>query len=422
MYALVDCNSFFCSVEKVFTPGLRGKPVCVAGSNDGNIVALTPEAKAVGLHRGDPVFKVRDIINAYNVKVFSGNMMLYAAMSRRIVSILRKSIMHVENYSIDESFCDLNGYDKHYNLEELMRSVADKIRLYTDVPVSVGIAPTKTLAKMGSKFAKQYKGYRDVCVIDTEEKRRKALELFDLADVWGVGRQTFEKLRYFGIETPLQFANKSEAWVRQNFTKSGVQTWMELNGRPCIDTHEVARNQSICTSRSFGQMVTELDQMQSAVASFAASCANKLRGQSAVGNVVTVFVMTNRFREDLQQYYNSGSVGLVTATSDTIEITRAAMEALGQIYRKGIWYKKCGVVISEIQAESPVQLNLFDPIQNRTDRAELMKAVDWLNHKYGLKTVKLGIEGADDQAWKVKCEQRTPNYLTDIDELMVVRI
>lgn len=169
-------------------------------------------------------------------------------------------------------------------------------------------------------------------------------------------------------------------------------------------------------------MVTELDQMQSAVASFAASCANKLRGQSAVGNVVTVFVMTNRFREDLQQYYNSGSVGLVTATSDTIEITRAAMEALGQIYRKGIWYKKCGVVISEIQAESPVQLNLFDPIQNRTERAELMKAVDWLNHKYGLKTVKLGIEGADDQAWKVKCEQRTPNYLTDIDELMVVRI
>ncbi|MDO4462891.1 MAG: Y-family DNA polymerase [Bacteroidia bacterium] len=421
MFALVDCNSFFCSVEKVFTPGLRGKPVCVAGSNDGNIVALTPEAKALGLHRGDPVFKVRDIINANNVKVFSGNMMLYAAMSRRIVSILRKSIMHVENYSIDESFCDLNGYEEHYDIVEFMRGVADKIMLYTDIPVSVGIAPTKTLAKVGSKFAKQYKGYRSVCAIDTEEKRRKALELFDLADVWGVGRHTFEKLRYYGIKTPLEFADKSEAWVRHNLTKPGWQTWMELNGRPCIDTHEVARNQSICTSRSFGQMVKDFDSVKSAIATFAASCANKLRGQRSVGKMVTVFVGTNRFREDLQQYWNKETVELMTATSDTIEITEAAIEALKRVFVEGVWYKKVGVVISGIQPECPVQLNLFDPIQNREERAELMKVIDRMNHKYGLKTIKLGVEGEDNQPWKVKCEMRTPNYLTDIDELMVVK-
>lgn len=422
MFALVDCNSFFCSVEKAFTPGLHGKPVCVAGSNDGNIVALTPEAKAVGLHRGDPVFKVKDIINAHGVKVFSGNMMLYAAMSRRIVSILRKSVMHVENYSIDESFCDLSGYESFFDIEDMMRGIADKIKLYTDVPVSVGIAPTKTLAKMGSKFAKQYKGYRSVCKIDTEAKRRKALALFDLADVWGIGRQTLEKLHMLGIETPLQFADMSEAWVRRYMAKPGVQTWMELNGTPCIDTREVAQNQTICTSRSFGQMVTGIEQLKAAIATFAASCANKLRGQGSVCKVVTAFVGTNRFREDLRQYWNSGSVELSTATSDTIEITQAAEQALRQIWKDGISYKKAGVTVSKIQSERPLQMSLFDPITNRTQRDELMKAVDRINHKYGLKTIKLCAEDSGDMPWKVKCEQRTPNYLTDLDEMMVVKI
>lgn len=185
MVALVDCNSFFCSVEKVFNPGLSGKPVCVLSNNDGCIVALTPEAKKVGLHRGDPIFKVKDIVNHYGVQVFSGNMYLYAAMSKRVTNILRQSVMHVENYSIDESFCYLDGYERHYDLTDYMRGVAKKIKLWTDIPVSVGIAPTKTLAKMGSKFAKKYKGYDGVCLIDTDDKRRKALQLFELSDVWG---------------------------------------------------------------------------------------------------------------------------------------------------------------------------------------------------------------------------------------------
>ena len=186
MYALVDCNSFFCSVEKVFHPGLAGKPVVVLSNNDGCIVALTPEAKAVGLRRGDPIFKVRHIVDQCHVAVFSTNMYLYAAMSKRVTSILRKSVCHVENYSIDESFCDLQGYDDHFDLEGMMRRIARKIKLWTDIPVSVGVAPTKTLAKMGSKFAKQYAGYHGVCMIDSDDKRRKALRLFDLTDVWGI--------------------------------------------------------------------------------------------------------------------------------------------------------------------------------------------------------------------------------------------
>ena len=206
MFALVDCNSFFCSVEKVFHPGLNGRPVCVLSNNDGCIVALTPEAKTLGLHSGDPLFKVKDIVKANNVRIFSTNMQLYAAMSKRVTNILRKSVAHVENYSIDENFCYLDGYERIYNLEDFMRDIADRIKLWTDIPVSVGVAPSKTLAKMGSKFAKKYKGYRSVCMIDNEEKRRKALSMFELGDIWGIGRQTLAKLNYYGISTPLELA------------------------------------------------------------------------------------------------------------------------------------------------------------------------------------------------------------------------
>lgn len=422
MYALVDCNSFFCSVEKVFHPGLAGKPVVVLSNNDGCIVALTPEAKAVGLRRGDPIFKVRHIVDQCHVAVFSTNMYLYAAMSKRVTSILRKSVCHVENYSIDESFCDLQGYDDHFDLEGMMRRIARKIKLWTDIPVSVGVAPTKTLAKMGSKFAKQYAGYHGVCMIDSDDKRRKALRLFGLADVWGIGRGTLERLNYYGISTPLEFADKSASWVKARFTKPGQQTWRELNGEPCIDTAEVARKKTICTSRSFGNMVGGLDSLKAAVATFAGSCANKLRGEGSGATSVTVFLCSNRFRDDLEQYGNAASARLLTPTSDTMEITNAALCILARIFRKGIMYKKAGVIVGDIVSISPLQANLFDPIANRPQRARLMRAMDELNHRYGLKTLRLAVEGEDKQPWKVRCEHRSPNYLTNINEILTIRV
>lgn len=421
MWALIDCNSFFCSVEKVFHPGLEGKPVCVLSSNDGCIVALTPEAKAIGLHRGDPIFKVKELVDKYKVEVFSTNMYLYAAMSKRVNSIMRKTVMHVEQYSIDESFLDLNGYERAYNLEAFMRELAERIKLYTDIPVSVGVAPSKTLAKMGSKFAKKYKGYRGVCLIDTEEKRRKALELFDLSDIWGIGSRTFEKLHYLGIENPLQFADKSESWVRTHFNKPGHQTWLELNGVPCIDTSEVIQNKNICTSRSFGEMVSDLPSLKASIATFASSCANKLRAQNAGAQAVTVFLMSNRFREDLEQYGNSASSTFIVPTSDTLEITRAALQILERIYHPGIQYKKSGVIVSNIVSMSHIQGDLFDTVPNRPQRNQLMKVIDDLNHRFGLKTIQLSVEGESHQAWKVKCEHRSPNYLTDLNEILTVR-
>lgn len=422
MIALVDCNSFFCSVEKVFHPGLKGKPVCVLSSNDGCIVALTPEVKALGLRRGDPLFKKRDIVERHQVKLFSSNMPLYAAMSKRVNHILRSAVPHSEVYSIDESFLYLDGMEPYQDAEAYMRKVVERVKLCTDIPVSVGIAPSKTLAKIGSKFAKQYKGYRSVCLIDTEEKRRKALELFDLSDVWGIGRQTLMRLHYLDVHTPLAFADKKESWVRSHFTQPGVQTWMELNGIPCIDTSEVALRKSICTSRSFGEMVTSFDALRASVAHFAASCANKLRGQQGLAAAVTVFIVSNRFREDLPQYAREQTQLLPVPTSDTNEITQAALTVLKAIYREGISYKKSGVILSNISDASCVQQGLFDEVKNRPGRRMLMKSIDTLNHRFGVRKIHLAIEGEERQAWHTKSEFRSGNYLTDLNEVLTIQI
>lgn len=422
MIALVDCNSFFCSVEKVFHPGLNGKPVCVLSCNDGCIIALTPEAKALGLRRGDPIFKEKEVVEQYGVKLFSTNMMLYAAMSKRVNNILRSSVPRSETYSIDESFLYLDGLEKYYNLEDYMRRVVEKVRLYTDIPVSVGIASTKTLAKVGSRFAKQYKGYRSVCMIDSEEKRRKALKLVKLAEVWGIGKQTLAKLNYLGITTPLEFADKKESWVRGHFAKPGVQTWKELNGIPCIDTAEVAQRQTICTSRSFGSMVTDYGELQASVASFAASCANKLRGQHSLTSAVTVFVSSNRFREDIPLYANEQTRMLFIPTSDTIEITQAALAVLKEIYREGICYKKAGVILGHITDASCMQQHLFDEVKNRPERMQLMKSIDALNHRFGLRKIHLAVEGEEKQTWHGKSEYRSGNYLSDIQEILTIKI
>ncbi|MCI6526436.1 MAG: Y-family DNA polymerase, partial [Bacteroidales bacterium] len=388
MIALADCNTFFASVERALHPGLKGKPVCVLSSNDGNIVALTSEAKALGIRRGDPFFKVRDLIRKNNVAVFSGNIMLYAAMSKRIQSIMRKTVEHTESYSIDEQFLYLDGYERNHDIVEMMREMVGRIALCTDIPVSVGIARTKTLAKIASKFAKNYKGYRSVCIIDTEEKRRKALSMFDLSDVWGIGARSLGRLVSLGVNTPLEFADRPGEWVRNNFSKPGYQTWLELNGFPCIDTSEILRRQTITTSRSFGRMISDKDELKESVATFAASCCNTLRGQDSAAGCVSVFACSNRFREDLPQYGNIASARISTPSADTLEITSAAMELVDRIYRPGIQFKKSGVILSEIVPGCCHNI-LFDPIDRRSERLELSRAIDRMNHRYGLKAVGL---------------------------------
>ena len=421
MIALADCNTFFASVERVFHAGLRGKPVCVLSSNDGNIVALTSEAKALGIRRGAPFFQVKDVIEKNNVAVFSGNLMLYDAMSKRVQSIMRKTVERTESYSIDEQFLYLDGYEKNYNLVKLMRGMVRQIALWTDIPVSVGIARTKTLAKVASKFAKKYRGYESVCMIDTEEKRRKALSMFELADIWGIGPRSFAKLQALGITTPLQFADKPGDWVLRQFHKPGYQTWLELNGHPCIDTSEIIRRQTISTSRSFGKMISDAEQLRASVATFAASCCNTLRAQESAAGSVSVFACSNRFREDLEQYSNIATMRLDSPSSDTLEITEAAIRLADRIYRPGIQFKKSGVILSDIIPGLTHHI-LFDPIPKRDERAELSTAIDRMNRKYGLKAVSLAVAGYGNADWKNRKDRLTPNYLTDIDQIMTVDI
>ena len=421
MIALADCNTFFASVERVFHAGLRGKPVCVLSSNDGNIVALTAEAKALGIRRGAPFFQVKDVIEKNNVAVFSGNIMLYEAMSKRVQSIMRKTVERTESYSIDEQFLYLDGYEKNYDLVKLMRGMVRQIALWTDIPVSVGIARTKTLAKVASKFAKKYRGYESVCMIDNEDKRRKALSMFELADIWGIGPRSFAKLQALGITTPLQFADKPGDWVLRQFHKPGYQTWLELNGHPCIDTSEIIRRQTISTSRSFGIMISDAEQLRASVATFAASCCNTLRAQESAAGSVSVFACSNRFREDLQQYSNIATMRLDSPSSDTLEITEAAIRLADRIYRPGIQFKKSGVILSDIIPGLTHHI-LFDPIHKRDERAELSTAIDRMNRKYGLKAVGLAVAGYGNADWKNRKEHLTPNYLTDIDQIMTVDI
>ncbi|MBS7312433.1 MAG: Y-family DNA polymerase, partial [Bacteroidales bacterium] len=406
MIALADCNTFFASVERALHPGLKGKPVCVLSSNDGNVIALTAEAKALGIKRGAPFFQVKGILEKNNVAVFSSNIMLYSAMSKRVQSIMRNTVAHTESYSIDEQFLYLDGYEKNYDLVELMRGMVRKIALYTDIPVSIGIARTKTLAKVASKFAKNFKGYRGVCMIDTEEKRRKALSMFDLADVWGIGPRTYAKLAALGVSTPMEFADKSGDWVQRFFHKPGYQTWLELNGHPCIDTSEIRQQQSITTSRSFGKMISSKEQLKSSVASFAASCCNTLRGQDSAAGCVNVFACSNRFREDLPQYGNIASATLSIPSADTLEITELAMKLVDEIYRPGILFKKSGVILSRI-VPGCVQPVLFDTMEKRDERLELSKTIDKMNHQYGVKTVGLAIEGRENEEWRTKRDHLT---------------
>lgn len=394
MIALADCNTFFASVERALHPGLKGKPVCVLSSNDGNVIALTTEAKALGIKRGAPFFEVKDIIRKNNVAVFSSNIMLYAAMSERVQSIMRKTVKHTENYSIDEQFLYLDGYEEHFDIVELMRGMIRKIALYTDIPVSIGIAPTKTLAKVASKFAKKFRGYRGVCMIDTDEKRRKALALADLADIWGIGPRTYARLVALGVRTALEFADKDGDWVQR---------------------------QSISTSRSFGKMISSVEQLKSSVATFAASCCNTLRGQDSAAGCVSVFACSNRFREDLPQYGNMASAMLGIPSADTLEITKLAMRLVEEIYRPGILFKKSGVILSHIVPGS-IQPVLFDTVSKRDERLELSKTIDRMNHQYGVKTVGLAVEGSANEEWEPRRENLTPNYLTDINQIMVVNV
>lgn len=419
MYALVDCNNFFVSCERVFRPQLEGRPVVVLSNNDGCVVARSNESKALGIKMGTPFYQVRHLIEDKGLVACSSNYALYGDLSNRVMSILADTVPKIEIYSIDEAFLHLDGISLE-RMPGMCRELVKKIRRWVGVPVSIGVAPTKTLAKAASHFAKTYKGYKGVCMIDTDEKRLKALELTPIEDVWGIGRRFAPKLREKGIRTALDYAGRPREWVDSNFNVNALRTWEELNGRKCIDEDNHERRQSICTSRSFADMLTDPQELSLRISDFAAVCARKLRDERSVASEVTSFMYTNRFREDLNQYFPSATIRLEMPASSTHEIVGAALKAFRTIYREGYKYKKAGVIVSAISAADAIQPVLFDPgeeLRKKQDR--ISSIIDSVNSSGSLLRLAAQREGHYSEG--IRSEFRSRLYSTSLSDIIEVR-
>ncbi len=391
MYGIIDCDNCYVSCERVFRPDLRDKPVVVLSNNDGCVVARSNEAKKMGIKAGTPYFQLAEQFPNQKIAVFSSNYELYGELTGRVVSIIRKEAPAYFRYSIDECFVYLDGME-HLDLKAWGEELHKKIKRSVGMPVSIGLAPNKTLAKMASHFAKKYQGYHHCCMIDTDEKRVKALKLYPIDEVWGIGRRYAAKLEALGVKTAYDFAEHNQTWVKATFNNIVIErTWRELNGEDCVPNEEMAKKKSICTSRSFNGMITDLDGLRTHVSNYAARCAEKLRQQGTVASIVGVFLNTNVFREDLPQYWNFQEMRLLTPSSSTVTIVKAANEVLQKLYRQGYHYKKAGVIVMGIGPNSPIQQDLFDTNAEQFEKMKRLDAViDRINKVNGTETIVLG--------------------------------
>jgi len=428
MYGIIDCDNCYVSCERVFRPDLKDKPIVVLSNNDGCVVARSNEAKKMGIKAGTPYYQLKELFPNNKVVIFSSNYELYGELTARVVGIIRKEAPAYFRYSIDECFVYFES-DTNIDLKKWGEELHKKIRKYVGIPVSIGIAPNKTLAKVASHFAKRHQGYRHCCVIDNEEKRKKALKLFPIDDVWGIGRRYTARLQAMGVNTAYDFAVHHRDWVRTAFRNIVIErTWRELNGEDCVPNEEIVSKKSICTSRSFNGMVSDFDTLQTHVSNYAARCAEKLRKQRTVASVVSVFIQTNAFREDLEQYNNFLDQRLLTPTNSTSVIAKTATEILRKIYRQGFQYKKAGVIVMGISPNSPIQQDLFDFNAEQFEKMKQLDAVvDRINKLNGSETIVLGSQQYTQKDGKgkanvfanaIKHDFRSPNPTTRWNEII----
>lgn len=423
LFGLADCNNFYCSCERVFHPELRNKPIVVLSNNDGCIIARSEESKSLGIKMGTPFYQVKEVLEKHQVAIFSSNYNLYGDMSRRVMSLLSSYTPKLDIYSIDEAFLDLSEIGNTSEaLATYCQQIVKTVGKGTGIPISLGVAPTKTLAKMASKFAKKHRSYHGACLIDSDEKRIKALKLFPIEDVWGIGRRHAKKMAYYGIHTAWDFTQKSESWIRREFTVTGLRTWKELRGESCIDIEELPHKQSICTSRSFPDSGLDcLGDVEEAVANFAASCAKKLRESHTVCSSITLFAYTNRFRTDAPQDYICRNLHFPTPTNSLQEIVSAAVGALRTEWKgKGLRYKKAGVIVWNITEDKAIQGSLFDHV-DRQRQAALSQAIDEINKKNGHNTIRTAVQGFDKK-WHLKREYISKQYTTNLQDIIVLKV
>ena len=425
MYALADCNNFFVSCERVFRPDLEGKPVIVLSGNDGCVVSRSNEAKALGIKMGIPLYQIKPLVDKHHVTCFSSNFSLYGDLSDRVMAILRQHTSRFEQYSIDECFFNIDhipaDQQKPY-CENLVR----QIRQGVGIPVSIGIASSKTLAKVASKYAKKFPGYHGVCEIRTDQQRLKALESFDIGDVWGIGRKAKAKLTAAGVTTALQFTERPASFAQGLLHKPGLLTWQELNGQDVIDITELPMKQSITTSRTFATAITEQTLLEEQIANFCAHCARSLRTQKSVAQQLYVYAHTSSFRMDIEQHYLSELVTLPVATSNTQELISYALSAFRRSYRPGVLYKKAGVVLLKIIPEAAVVPDLFDE-KDRTKDKRLQRVLDHIDDRHGKRTILFGsqlpisVAGNPSPVTPYTNNFRSPLYTTDLRDIITIK-
>jgi len=425
MFALVDCNNFYVSCERVFNPALNGRPAVVLSNNDGCFISRSNEAKALGLPMGGPAFKFRKTIEEHSVALYSANFALYGDMSSRVMNTLAAFAPSMEVYSIDEAFLDMTGFER-IGLEAYARSISRAVRRDTGIPVSIGLAPTKTLAKLANRMAKKNPQFEGVCILPDCEVARKAMASMEVGDVWGIGRRHTEFLNRNGVKTALDLADAPTAWVRRHLHITGARVQAELNGNSCLPLELVRpAKQSICTSRSFGEVVTDKASLGQAVAHFATKCALKLRGEGELASLVTVFICTSPFEEKPLRYYGTRTASLPVATQDTLAIVRTAAVVLGDLFRPGLPYKKAGVILGGLAPVTGSELHqttLFDhePMQVQETSSRLMQALDAVNSRYGQGTLRIAADAST--GWKQRQEKLSPHYTTSWEDIIEIRV
>lgn len=422
MFALVDANSFYASCQTAFRPDLKDKPVCVLSNNDGCVIACSPAARALGIKMGTPWFRLKAVSFPERVHFFSSNYELYADMSLRMMTTLEEMSPRCEVYSIDESFCDLTGVSNCYDLMDFGREIRNTVFQRTHLTVGVGIAQTKTLAKLANYAAKRWpQQTKGVVDLSNVENQRKLMAALPVDEVWGIGRRIGKSLQAMGIKTVLELADTDIRFIRKHFSVVLERTVRELRGERCFELEEFAPlKQEIICSRSFGERITDYEQMRQAICSYAVRSAEKLRGEHQYCRFVSAFVKTSPFAERAPYYANNSSVTFLTPTQDTRDIVAAATRCLEAIWESGHRYQKAGVMLGDFYSQGVVQLDLFDDNAPRRNSAPLMDVLDRINTKAGKGTLYFAGQGIQ-QEWQMKREMLSPRYTTRYSDLLWVK-
>ena len=418
MIALADCNNFYASCESVFRPKLNGKPVVVLSNNDGCVIARSNEAKALGIKMGEPAFKSRDIFKRNGIHVFSTNFALYGDFSNRVMSILSDSVPSIEIYSIDEAFMNFRGIPKK---EEFGIELREKVLQWTGIPISIGIAPTKTLSKVANSIAKKQRK-NGVCVLMDKNETLEYLKLFPVENLWGVGRRFSQMLQNNSIQNAYELTQKSDHWLQKHMSIVGLKMVKELRGEPCFDmVNGWRRKKSILTSRTFGHEIDNFKGLAQALSTYANMCAAKLRKEGSCAKTIHIMISTNPFKQHYRMNYKgSKTIILDTPTNDGLEIVSRCIDALRSIYKRDCIYKRAGVIVSDIVPQSEVHLTFFHQHADIEKRQKLMTAVDKLNDGYGRMKVRFAINGFEKK-WHLRQEKLSPCYTTRISDLLRIK-